>query len=118
MAEKKNKSVEKATVKVATQKEIRLNSDLVGFVATLIEQKIASPGNAQKIQELYEEQVGLKFTNVERVIRRSNRPALLDAKRQLLTEKKLTMVQSLVVEQMLKDISKEKADRNYVSVKI
>ena len=55
MAKKNDKSSAPAVV---MSKEIRLNSDLVGFIAEVIAQKIASEGNAEQIRELYQSQIG------------------------------------------------------------
>lgn len=113
----KNKKNNTAT-QVVTSKEIRLNSDLVGFIAEVIQAKIASEGNAEKIRELYEQHVGLRFTNVERVIKRSNRSGLVEAKEQLLKELGLTLEAAREVESLVKDLAKEKGERNYISVRV
>jgi len=109
---------QKKEVKQVSKKEIRLNMDLMNFVAAVIEEKITAPGNLEKIRERYEEIVGLKFTNVARVLGRSNRPALAEVKKNLISEKGLTMEQVKEFESTLKELSKEKGERNYISVQV
>ena len=117
---KKNGVSEKTTqaTQVQSVKEIRLNQDLCAFLAQVIEQKLASPGNKEKLVEMYQEQVGLKFTNCERVIKRSNRTGLAELKAAMLKEYGVTMAQAKGVEDLMRELSKERGDRNYLSVQV
>ena len=107
-----------ANKKVTGKREIRLNQDLVGFMAEVIAEKIAAPGNSEKIQEMYEEKTGLKFSNIARVIARSNRKGVAEMKEQLIAEGGLEMKEVELLELLLKDLAKEKVVRNYATVEV
>ena len=108
----------KTNKKIVSTKEIRLNKDLVGFLAGVIEEKIGSPGNVERIQEMYFEKTGLRFSNIARVISRSNREGVSEIKKNLIAELGLVESEVLVLELMLKDLAKGNLSRKYISVQV
>ncbi len=112
------KNEKKKEVKVLSVKEIRLNNDLMFFVESVMNEKLNSEGNKEKIREMYEDIVGLKFNNIERVINRSNREGLKEIKERIIKEKGLKIEDVKEFELILKNLSRERRNRNYISVKV
>ena len=114
MAKQESNKSAPTTVKTS---EVRLNSDMVNFLAEVIATKINSEGNVDKIKELYEEHVGLRFTNISRVIARTNRKGLVEIKAEMLASKDCDPSDVKDLEVMLKTLGKEKS-HNYMTVQV
>lgn len=82
----KNQTQEKAKTQ---SKEIRMNVNYVNFIARVREEKLEQV-NHEKLAEVYQEELGLKASNIERVSKRVNRAQLKSILTQELEAKKIS----------------------------
>jgi len=113
---KKMANAKTQEMKKTTQKEIRMNVNFLDLVKKIKTEKLEAV-NKEKLAEIYEQEMGLTFSNIERVTKRTQRKELNQVLSVLLKERDLALPEFQRITKILVDASKEKKN-NYVSVKV
>jgi len=69
----------------------KVNKNLLDFYLRLNKEKIDIKNNKEKVEKLYKEVVNLKFNNIKRLIKRSNREEVIERKNNYLVNNKLDL---------------------------
>ncbi len=105
MEKKENKGIVKS-------KEIRLNIDYVNFISSVILEKME---DKRLIEEKYNNMVGLRWNNIERVNKRVNRKGFESNIKNMLKEKGVSYMEFRDKCKVIVDKEKE-GNKNYLSI--
>ena len=108
--------MESEKMKNELKKEIRMNVNFLLFVKKIIEEKKESV-NVEKLGEDYESEMGLNYSNCERVINRVNRKELREIRNSELNKLGVSIEKFESLSEKIKKGSKKKSD-NYLSVRV
>jgi len=96
------------------KKEIRMNVNFLDFIKKVIEEKKEELNN---LGSMYEEEMGLNYSNCERVINRVNRKELREIRNSELKKRNIEIEKFESLSEKIKKGSKKKSD-NYLSVRL
>ena len=93
-----------------------MNVNFLDFVKKVIDEKIENV-NIEKLSEKYESEMGLNYSNCERVINRVNRKELREIRDSELKKRNIEVLVFERISEKVKKGSKKKSE-NYLSVKL